>query len=281
MSKYYCVNGKIVLSKNATLQVSDLGLLRGYGIFDFLRVKKGVPLFIEAHLERFEHSASEMGLNLEYSLGELKKMVVKLIAKNEMKNGGLKIVLTGGYSDDGYLPAQSTNLVILLSEIKIPTKKVYEKGIKLMLHSHFRQMAMVKTTNYIVPIHLAKKLKKEKAADVLYHWNGKISESSRANFFIVKKDGSIVTSKSHVLKGITRKRVIDIARQHYKVIEKDISMRELKNAEEAFISSTTKKTLSVTQIDDFEVGGGKSGKVSAHLNELLEKEINDYIKNFK
>jgi len=280
MPNYFCVNGKIVLAKNAKLQVTDLGLLRGYGIFDFLKVENGIPLFIEDHMARFQNSAKEMGLTLKYSVEELKSFVMKLIAKNKFKKGGMKIILTGGYSADGYLPAKESNMIILLTHFKVPSKKVFAEGVKLMSHEHFRHSAIVKTTNYIEPIRLASDLKKAKAVDVLYHWDGKISESSRANFFIVKKNKTIVTSTSHVLKGITRKRVIDLAKEHYKVIEKDITFRDLKNATEAFLSSTTKGTLPVVRIDDIKIGNGKPGKVSPHLNGLLKKQAKNYKKNF-
>jgi branched-chain amino acid aminotransferase len=281
MPDYSCVNGKIVLAKNAKLQVTDLGLLRGYGIFDFLKVKKGIPLFIEEHMVRFQNSAKEMGLKLSYSVEELKAFVMKLIAKNKFKNGGMKIILTGGYSADGYLPAEESNMIILLTHFKAPAKKVFAKGVKLMLHEHFRHTAVVKTTNYIEPIRLAKDLEKVNAMDVLYHWDGKISESSRSNFFIVRKDKTIVTSTSHVLKGITRKRVMDLAKEHYKVIEKDITFRDLEHATEAFLSSTTKGVLAVVQIDDIKIGNGKPGKISIHLNKLLKKQAKRYGKNFE
>ena len=281
MSNYFCVNGKIVLAENAKLQVTDLGLLRGYGIFDFLKVENRIPLFIEDHLTRFQNSAKEMGLKIGYSVEELKILVMKLIAKNEFKNGGMKIILTGGYSENGYLPAKESNLIILLTNFKVPSKKVFAKGVKLMLHEHFRHASFVKTTNYIEPIRLANDLKKVGAMDVLYHWDGKISESSRSNFFIVKKDKTIITSTSHVLKGITRKRVLDLAKSHYKVIEKDITFRDLKSATEAFLSSTTKGTLPVVQIDDFKINNGKPGKVSPHLNELLKKQAKKYKNDFK
>ncbi|MFK7775186.1 MAG: aminotransferase class IV [Saprospiraceae bacterium] len=281
MPNYFCVNGKIVLAKNAKLQVTDLGLLRGYGIFDFLKVENGIPLFIEDHMVRFQNSAKEMGLKLGYSVEELKKFVMKLISKNEFKRGGMKIILTGGYSEDGYLPAKESNMIILLTHFKVPSKKTYAKGVKLMLHEHFRHSAFVKTTNYIEPIRLVNDLKKANAVDVLYHWDGKISESSRSNFFIVKKDKTIITSTSHVLKGITRKRVMNLAKEHYKVIEKDITFRDLKNATEAFLSSTTKGTLPIVQVDGIKIGNGKPGKISLHLNELLKKQTKIYKNNFK
>jgi branched-subunit amino acid aminotransferase/4-amino-4-deoxychorismate lyase len=262
------------------LGVTDLGIIRGYGIFDFLKVEKGVPLFIEPHMERFQNSAKEMELTLNYSVEDLKKMVLKLIVKNNFKKGGMKIILTGGYSADGYIPSKDTNLIILLSTFKTPSKKVYQEGIKLMFHRHFRDISTVKTTNYIVPIRLAKAIKAAGAKDVLYHWNGKISESSRSNFFIVKKDNTIVTSVNHILNGITRQRTLKVANAHYKVIKKDITMRELKNAKEAFITSTTKGALPVVQIDDLKIGNGKVGEVAPHIHEQLQRQSKDYIKGF-
>lgn len=281
MKNYYCVNGKIVLAKNAKLQVTDLGLVRGYGIFDFLKVEKGIPLFIEDHMERFQNSAKEMHLELNYSVKELKKMVMKLIAKNKFKEGGMKIILTGGYSENGYLPSEYTNIVILLTPITPPSKLIYKNGIKLMPYPFFREMASVKTTNYITPIRLNEKIKASGASDILYHWDGKYSESARSNFFIVKKNNTIVTSTSHVLKGITRKRILGVAKSHYQVIEKDITKKDLKNAKEAFLSSTTKGTLPVVQVGKIIIGDGKTGNVSVHLNKLLKEQAKKYRKNFK
>ena len=281
MVKYYSVNGKTVAVKNATIQINDLGLLRGYSIFDFLKVEESVPLFIEDHLKRFQRSAKYMGLNIGYGQGELKKMVLALIKKNKFKNGGMKILLTGGYSENGYLPSSKTNLFILLNTFTPPSDEQYKKGVKLMLHEHMRELPEVKTTNYIVPIRLAKKLKMVRALDVLYYGGGYISESSRSNFFIVKKDGSILTSDVDVLKGITRKRVLKIAKKHYKLKEGKITISDLKSAKEVFMTSTTKGALPVVTIDNIIIGNGKAGNVTGHINELLSLQNKKYIHTFK
>jgi len=280
MVKYYSVNGKTVAVEKATVQINDLGLLRGYGIFDFLKVENGVPLFIEDHLKRFRRSAKYMGLKLRYKLEELEQMVLELIKKNKFKNGGMKIVLTGGYSENGYLPSPKANLFILLNTFTPPTELQYKKGVKLMLHEYIRELPEVKTTNYVVPIRLAKKLKLKKALDVLYIKNGYVSESSRSNFFIVKKDGTILTSDIGVLKGITRKRVMKLAKKHYKLEEGKITIRDLKDAKEAFMTSTTKGALPVVTIDNIIIGKGKIGNVTGHINELLNIENKKYFRNF-
>jgi len=280
MVKYYSVNGKIVSVKNAKVQINDLGLLRGFGVFDFLKIEKGVPLFIEDHLKRFQKSAKYMGLKIRFKQEELKKLIFELIEKNKFQKGGMKLVLTGGYSENGYLPSSKTNLFILLNTFTPPTKEQYQKGVKLMLHDHVRELPEVKTTNYIVPIRLANKLKLVRALDVLYYKNGYISESSRSNFFIVKKNNTILTSDVGVLKGITRKRVMKLVKKHYKLKEGRMTVRDLKSAKEAFMTSTTKGVLPVVTIDNIIIGNGKPGIVTGHLNELLSLQNKKYINRF-
>jgi branched-chain amino acid aminotransferase len=114
-------------------------------------------------------------------------------------------------------------------------------------------------------------MEKAGAEDVLYHQDGQVSESSRSNFFIVK-DGVISTPDKHVLMGITRKQILKIAGN---VQIRPVSLQEALDADEAFITSTTKILLPVTQLDDHTIGTGKPGSVTLDILEKfknLEKE---------
>ena len=141
-----------------------------------------------------------------------------------------------------------------------------------MTLEYVRPIADIKTTNYALAVWHSAQWKKQGAEDVLYHMNGFISESSRSNFFIVK-DGELITPSEHILLGITRKNLIKIAGQ---VTIRPISLQEVWDADEAFICSTTKVLLPVTQIDDRTIGNGKPGPISVSLLEKfkeLEKEL--------
>ena len=104
MIKYYNVNGEIVPTEEAVINVKDLGFLRGYSVFDFFRIYKGRPVFIEDHLARLEHSSEKLGLSLPYSKTEIVEKIINLVKANELESSGIKVILTGGYSLDGYLP---------------------------------------------------------------------------------------------------------------------------------------------------------------------------------
>lgn len=271
MKPFCFADGQIISTEKASIHPMDLSLIRGYGIFDFFRTVNFKPLFLDSYLDRFFASAEKTFLPLEYSRAEIKSIIQDLIEKNHLKEGGIRMVLSGGVSSNHFSPAKG-KLFIFAESLIFPAQEKYEKGIKLLSLEYVRPIADIKTTNYALPVWDSIRWKDAGAEDVLYHTNGIISESSRSNFFIVK-DGIISTPDLHVLLGITRKHIIELAGG---VKIQPISMQEAWNADEAFITSTTKVLLPVTQIDEHEIGTGKPGPVSLDLLEKfreLEKEI--------
>ncbi|WP_339877224.1 aminotransferase class IV [uncultured Algoriphagus sp.] len=271
MKPFCFADGQIISTEKATIHPMDLAVIRGYGIFDFFRTVNFKALFLDSYLDRFFASAEKTFLPLEYSRAELKAVIQDLIEKNHLKEGGIRMVLSGGISQNHFSPAKG-KLFIFAESLIFPAQEKYDKGIKLLSLEYVRPIAEIKTTNYALPVWDSMRWKDAGAEDVLYHMNGILSESSRSNFFIVK-DGIISTPDSHVLMGITRKNVIELAGN---VQIRPVSMQEALNADEAFITSTTKVLLPVTQIDEHEIGNGRPGPVSLDLLEKfrkLEKEM--------
>ena len=276
MIKYYNVNGAIVPIENAVINVRDLGFLRGYSVFDFFRIYKGQPVFIEDHLARLERSANELGLQLPYSKAELVEKIIALAKANEMDFGGIKIILTGGYSSDGFLPA-TPNIVMLAGKLPTYDVSLYTKGSKLMAYEYIRETPYTKTTNYLKPISIQQEIEAAEAFDVLYHDGVYISESARSNFFIVNHEGTIITPDKDALKGITRKHVLAIARKHFKVEIRPLSIKETMAAREAFITSTTKGVMPVRQVDFWRINKGIIGDTTKQLMELFQQHLEEYV----
>lgn len=279
MIKYASVNGEIMPVREAAIGVTDLGLLRGYGMFDFMLVKNRQPLFVEDYLDRFWRSAHQLQIKVPLDRDQLLEHLMALVEANKKDDASLRLVLTGGYADDGYSPSENANLVILEHEYPTYHPDKYEKGIKLLLHEYQRQFPTIKTTNYVVGIVMRDQIQKTGADDLLFHYNGLITETTRANFFIVTQDDTILTAGEGILEGITRKHALMLARNHYTVIERQPSLDELKNAKEAFITSSTKRVMPVVQVDDMRIGNGKPGLVSAHLLDLLKEAEVTYLDN--
>lgn len=254
---------KIIPSNQASLHPLDIGLIRGYGIFDFFRTSHFIPLFLSDYLDRFIRSAEKTHLYLPYSKDELAQIVHNLIQRNELEFGGIRMVLTGGISSNHFSPSKSS-LFIFCEDLDFPSSSKYESGVKLLSVEHIRAIADIKTTNYAFPVWHSAVWKSEGAEDVLYHLNGIISESSRSNIFVIKNN-TLATPDKHILHGITRKRVLELIPD---TEIRELSLKEVLEADEIFITSTTKKILPISQIDGHKIGNGKPGPIT---QKLLEK----------
>jgi D-alanine transaminase/branched-chain amino acid aminotransferase len=277
MDKWVYLNNNFVLEKQAGLHVNDLAIQRGYGLFDYLKTINNSPIFMEDHLERFYFSAEQLRLPVPISKSQLEIIIHELISRNGIPDSGIKLTLTGGYSPDGYNITQP-NLIIAQHPLQLPTQEAVENGIKLITYEHQRQLPQVKTIDYLMAIWLQPLIKEKGADDVLYFFNDVVCECPRANFFIVTKEDKLVTPAQNILKGITRKKILENAGSFgLAVEERDIKIAELKTAKTAFICSTTKAILPVMQIDDI-VFDKSDKEIIQSLNKNLEFLIADYPK---
>lgn len=259
-------------TEEANLNINDLAILRGYGIFDFFRLVDNKPLFFEDHLNRFYRSADIAQLPIPFSEMELKGQIFDLISKNNLPISGIRIVLTGGYSDDGY-SIGVPNLMITQERISFPDEKKYTNGVNIITRNFQRELPEVKTIGYMTGIWMKPEIRKQNAFDVLYINNCKVHELTRSNIFMVTSEGRVVTPANNILKGITRKNVLKVAYPNYEVEERDISLDEILNAQEVFLTGTTKKILPVVQIDGNKIGDGKPGKVTIQLLQLFNELV--------
>ena len=254
--------------EQAALPVTDLGLQRGYGIFDFLRITNGVPLYINDHLERFFNSAEKMRLPVGKTVDELKAIIRQLLDKNKLTDAGMRILLTGGPSPDGYQISQP-NLCIIQQPLERPPGQM-EKSIKLVTYSHMREMPHIKTTNYLMAAWLRPWVKEKGADDVLYHQLGIVSECPRSNFFLVMEDDRVLTASRNILKGITRKQIIALgAANNLAITETDILLDDIKKAKAAFITNSTGRIVPVYAIDDHQFNEPAENPVLKKLFALL------------
>lgn len=269
----YCtVNGNLFDSAKATIGISDLALQRGYGIFDYFKILNGKPIFLEDHLDRFYRSAANMRLAVGYSKEAVRGMIHELLEINDLPDSGIKILLTGGYSTDGFKTGKS-NLII--THAPLPTYGAFQTdGIKIITHKHQRQMPEIKTIDYLMAVWLQPLIEERRVQDVLYHDGHLATECPRSNIFIVTKDERVLTPSKNILKGIIRSQLLKLT-DNFQVSEADVTLADIFAAKEVFITSTTKNILPVIQIDDKLINNGEPGPVtlrlSAKLNTLIEE----------
>jgi branched-chain amino acid aminotransferase len=185
-----------------------------------------------------------------------------------------RFVLTGGYAPDS-VSVVEPNFLIRTEPLPKDNPSGRLKGIKVMPYEYVRDLPEIKTTNYVHMVLMADELKRQQAADLLFHKEGEVSELTRSNIFIFQGD-KLVTSGRNILSGITRKVVMELAKSHFDVEVRPVSYKEVVTADEVFTTSTTKWVMPVVQIGDLPIQNGEAGKRTLFLQGEFEKLISDW-----
>lgn len=271
MAAYGFFNWDWIDPSTPQLLLSDIGLLRGYGIFDFFNAQNGKPIFMDAHLDRFYRSAQRLHMEVPLTRDELSGVVHELLRKNGEPDAGIRMVLTGGYSENAYSPAKP-NLMVLQQPYGEPAPDVVARGVGLITTSFKRELPEIKSTNYLNGIRMLPTLTERDAVEPLYHDHGYVREAVRSNVFIVNQQDELITPDRRILAGITRGKVLELAGKIKKPQVRSVRIREVRAAKEVFITGTYKHVLPVVSIDGEPVGNGKPGAFTMQLRAAFEEE---------
>jgi D-alanine transaminase/branched-chain amino acid aminotransferase len=264
------LNDRFLPYEEAKVHVSDLAIQRGFAVFDFFREIDGRVPFLVDYLERFFISAKALGLTVPLDRNSIRQNIFHLLEENGFRNSGIKLILTGGNTEDFLTPVKP-NFIILNTPFK-ELPEHYLEGVKLMLFEYQRYLSEIKSINYFLAVWLLPRLKETGAIEPLFHYSGKLLETSRGNIFVVK-DNIIATPKDNILQGISRKHLLILARERYRVEERDVMLEEVHTADEIFITGTSKHVLPIIQIDDIVIGNGRPGPVTLELMRAFEGYI--------
>lgn len=275
MKKYCFANGKITTLEKACVPVNDLAVLRGYAVFDFLKTVNERPFLWREHWQRFKNSAKLLDLAVPVGEGEVLLAIKSLLKKNKVKEASVRLLLTGGASEDG-LAASEPNFYILLEDVYRFPARCFTHGAKLITADYRRVVPGAKSTNYLATLRLQKAKKKAGASEILLVDQGRVLECSTSNFFLVTS-GKIVTAPEDVLLGTIRNKVIELAIQNkIEVEEREIKVGELAMADEAFLTATSKDVMPVVQIDGQKIANGRIGPVTKRLMQLFAELVKNY-----
>jgi branched-chain amino acid aminotransferase len=268
------VDGKIVRGNDACIPVDDLGLQRGYAVFDYARTYRGTLFHFADHLARLQRSAAALHLRVPYSDAETTDIARTLVGELGLENQGIRMILTGGSAHAPTL-FENPRLIMIAEELPEYPAEVYEKGVKLITCEFQRDVPYVKTTNYMTAFRLVPFKKEKGAFEILYSWRGKLLECARDNFFVFRGD-TLVTAKDDVLDGITKKVILNIVRERFGVEERNLYLDEIDSADEAFLASTSKQVVPVVQIDDHRIGNGSVGERTRTVMRLFDQYVERY-----
>jgi branched-chain amino acid aminotransferase len=261
------VDGRWLHPNQATISLNDVAVLRGYSAFEALRTYDRRPFHLHDHVERLYHSAALIELHLPYARKFIDDLVYEVIERNPYRHAAVRLLVTGGESEDGVLPAGKPVLAIMITPLAERDMERFAKGVKLITSYLQRSMPEAKTSNYVAAIRALKEAARRDASDALFvNEHDHVLEGTRSNFFVFRGD-TLVTPGVGVLLGVTRKVVLDLAEGRFPIEERPILLSELPEVDEAFITSSSKEITPVVRIDDVVIGDGKPGPRTYELEQ--------------
>jgi branched-chain amino acid aminotransferase len=267
----FYLKGNYLAEKDAHISVLDLGLLRGFGVFDYLRTYRGRPFHLQDHLLRLQYSAEQLGLTLPHSLEEITQIIARLLSLSKLPEASIKILLTGGVSPDQFTPPSASELIAFVYPLSPIPPSAYTLGIPVVTTRLGRSLPTSKTTQYAPAIVALQSGKLHKAKEALYlNAQEEILEATTSNFFAIKNGTLYTCASNEVLFGITREILLTLAKDHYPIALASIRYNELSSIDEAFITSSNREVMPVVAIDGQPIGAGTVGPKTRHLMQRFQ-----------
>ena len=280
MSHEYMVyiDGKYVPKSEAKISVFDHGLLYGDGVFEGIRSYEGAVFRLDQHLTRLFESAKSIDLQIPLSYEEFKEAILETLRTNKLSDAYIRVVVTRGIGTLGLTPATCPKpTIIIIADYLQP---LFEGvNVKAVVASTRRNAVtalnpMIKSLNYLNNI-LARieAIKAQVDEAIMLNQNGTVAEGTGDNVFIVK-DGVVITPPptAGILLGVTRDAVITLAREErIPVLEKDFTVHEVYNADEAFLSGTAAEIVPLVEVDGKTIGNGNVGPITSKLIEQFKR----------
>ena len=259
MGDVYYIDGHFVDTEQARIPVMDLAVLRGYGVFDFMRTYNRQPFHIEAHIERLFQSAAAIDMPLPWEPGHIRDIVEQAIARSEHDECGVRIVVTGGDTLTTLTPAGDPRLIVICNEIQPPGLETYRRGLRVITVPDERALTNVKSIDYIPAIRGRRRAAAQGANDALYvDAEGNAREATTCNLFAFRGD-TLVTPVEGVLLGVTRSAVLKLAQGVHPVEQRRLPLAELLRTDEAFLTGSVYQVMPLVQVDDQLIGDGRPG----------------------
>ena len=280
------LNGDYVEKEDAKVSVFDHGLLYGDGVFEGIRLYDGCVFKLDEHLERLEHSAKAILLELPLSREELSEAVCETCRRNELRNGYVRLVVTRGPGHLGLTPdgCGPSNVIIIADEIQLYPEEFYENGLKIISVPTRRINASalppaVKSLNYLNNILAKIEAKRVGFQEALMlNDKGEVAECTGDNVFILSK-GVLFTPPLDAgsLRGITRATVLDLADElEVPYREQALTRYDLWTADECFLTGTAAEVIPCVEVDHRPIGNGQPGEMTRRfITSFREKAKTD------
>lgn len=276
------VDGHICLPQEARVSVFDRGFLYGDSVYETIGTVRGRLFALSDHLDRLARSAQRLSLRLP-PRETIERAILETVAAAGNAESRVRVMVTrgGGKLELDPASADEPRLVVIVQPLGGPTPEMYDRGVAVAIVSVTRNLPgaidpAIKSGNYLNNVLALSEARQRPGVHeaILLSAAGSVAEGASSNVFAVA-GGELRTPSLAVgiLDGITRGKVIALARAAgipCREVE-FMSPDELRQADEAFLTSAARGVLPVTRIDEGPVGDGAPGPVTRRIMALYTR----------
>jgi D-alanine transaminase len=270
------LNGKFLPIEEAKIPVLDRGFIFGDGVYELVPVYSRVPFRLDEHMARLERSLSETGIRNPYSRAQWREIIFKLIDGQSFDDQGIYFQVTRGVAKrDHAFPKNVEPTVFMMSNPLVnPPKEQVERGGSAVSAKDNRWLRCdIKSISLIGNCLLRQLSAENGAAETILFRDGKLTEASASNVFIVKRGRILSPVKGNpILPGITYDVVAELARANGLPLEfREVTEAEVRGADEIWVTSSSKEVFPIVELDGAKVGEGRPGPVFHRMYQLYQE----------
>jgi D-alanine transaminase len=281
MSRTVYVNGEYLPEGEAKVSIFDRGFVMADGVYEVVSVLDGKLIDFPGHQARLNRSLDALEIGQPLSDDDYLEMFRQLVTKNQIGDGLIYLQVTRGNPGDrdfAYPPQDTPQTVVAFTQAKpgLAENPAAQTGWKIITLPDERWGRRdIKTVQLLYPSMAKMAAKAQGADDAWLIEDGKVTEGTSNNAYIVKGNTIVTRELSHdILHGITRAAVLRLAREaQMQIEERGFTPAEAAEADEAFVTSASAFVMPVVAIDGAPIGDGKPGKIAARLREIYLEEM--------
>ena len=273
MSKIVYLNSKFIKFRDAKIHIEDRGLQFSDSVYEVISFYNQQLVDFEFHIKRLKYSLKELKIKYLVNQDKLKKIFKKIINLNKLKNGIIYMQITRGIQprDHAYKINLIPNLIIYVINKKFNLPNKNFKGEKAITYKDLRwKRRDIKTVSLLANVLAKKEAVRKNAYEAILIDKDKITEATASNVWIVKNNKLFThPTNTDILKGVTRESIKRIIKTNkLQLNEKSFTIKQLYNADEVFITSSTNLVTPIIKIDSKIINKGKIGNISLQLASL-------------
>ncbi len=276
MAQICYLNGEFLPLAEAKVPVLDRGFIFGDGVYEVVPVYGRTLFRLREHLARLAYSLRTIRIANPLDEGGWSKLLQTVVERNPWEDQSVYFQVTRGVaprSQEFPKTGVAPTVFAMSNPLKPPSAEQRAQGVAVVTREDYRwRRCDIKSVSLLANCLLRQEAEDAGAVETVLVRDGHVTEASTCNVFLVKNGVVVNPPKDNlILPGITYDLVLELARANGLPVEvRRVPVAELGEADEVWLSSSTKEVLPVTRVDGSTVGAGKPGPVYARMHQLFQ-----------